>query len=64
MALKTIDVKIVSLVEGNDLRGNGTHLVNGSPLKPAIQLQIGLWLITLHLVFNPQVPGQGSSHFC
>ena len=27
------------------------------------QLHIGLWLITWQLVFKPQVPGHGSTHF-
>lgn len=40
----------------------GWHLVKGSPVKPDIQLQIGLWLITWHLALTPQVPGQGSRH--
>lgn len=25
---------------------------------------MGLWLITVHLAWSPQVPGQGSEHFC
>lgn len=37
--------------------------MKGSPVKPRWQLHIGLWLITLHIAFNPQVPGQGLSHF-
>lgn len=31
-------------------------------MLPSLQLQIGLWLTTWHLAFNPQVPGQGSMH--
>lgn len=38
--------------------------MNGSPVKPDKQLHIGLWLITLHVALIPQVPGQGSAHFC
>lgn len=45
------------------LRGMGEHLVNGSPVKPLLQLQIGLWLMTLHSAFRPQVFAQGSPHF-
>lgn len=30
---------------------------------PGGQLQIGLWLIVIHLAFIPHVPGQGSVHF-
>lgn len=45
------------------LRGIGMQRVNGSPVNWFGQLQIGLWLITLHLALIPQVPGQGSMHF-
>lgn len=38
--------------------------MKGSPVKPGAQLHIGLWLTTWHLAFSPQVPGQGSIHFC
>lgn len=41
----------------------GWHLVNGSPVYPVTQLQIGLWLTTWHRAWIPQVPGQGSLHF-
>lgn len=37
--------------------------MNGSPVNLASQLHIGLWFITWHLAFSPQVPGQGSAHF-
>ena len=37
--------------------------MNGSPVKPFSHEQIGLWLLTWHLAFMPQVPGQGSVHF-
>lgn len=39
------------------------HLVNGSPVKPGGQLQIGLWFITVQRAWSPHVPGQGSVHF-
>lgn len=32
------------------------------PLKPSTQVHVGMWLITLHSAFWPQVPGQGSMH--
>ena len=41
----------------------GEQLVNGFPLYPTIQAQIGLWLITLHIVPAPHGLGQGSTHF-
>ena len=41
----------------------GEHLEDGSPVKPCLQLHIGLWFITSQRVFIPQVPGQGSEHF-
>lgn len=41
-----------------------TQRAKGSPVKPGGQLQIGLWLTTWHLALTPQVPGQGSMHFC
>lgn len=37
--------------------------MKGSPVKPALQLQIGLWLLTMHWELSPQTPGQGSLHF-
>lgn len=37
--------------------------VNGSPVKPFLQEQIGLCLMTLQFEFLPQEPGQGSWHF-
>lgn len=38
--------------------------VNGSPVKPLEQLQIGLWLTTLQMAFSAHVPGvQGFTHF-
>lgn len=40
------------------------HWTNGSPVKRGGQLQIGLWLTTWHRASIPQVPGQGSWHFC
>jgi hypothetical protein len=40
------------------------HWTNGSPVKRDGQLQMGLWLTTWHRASIPQVPGQGSWHFC
>ena len=34
-----------------------------SPVYPWLQLQMGLWFLTEHWAFLPQVPGQGSLHF-
>lgn len=39
------------------------HAVNGSPVYPWRQVQIGLWFTTEHSAFNPHEPGHGSSHF-
>lgn len=33
-------------------------------MKEDLHEHIGLWLITLQLVFVPQGPGQGFVHFC
>lgn len=38
----------------------GWHLEKGSPVRPGGQLQIGLWLMTMHWALSPHVPGQGS----
>lgn len=38
------------------------HTVKGLPLYPGAQLQIGLWLTTIHFVFNPHGLGQGLIH--
>lgn len=35
---------------------------NGSPVILNVQLQIGLWRITLHWELRPHVPGHGSMH--
>lgn len=57
-------------------QGEGTHgsweivgtgsaalqLVNGSPVKPSGHEHVGIWLMTSHRAFTPQVPGQGSLH--
>jgi hypothetical protein len=46
------------------LRGGvGEHPVNGSPVYPEIQRQIGECLTTVQVVLDPQDPGQGSLHF-
>lgn len=37
-------------------------MTKGSPTKSCTQVQDGMWLITLHSAFSPQVPGQGSVH--
>lgn len=39
------------------------HRMKGSPVNPGKQLHMGLWLITLQIVLNPQEPGQGFTHF-
>lgn len=39
------------------------HCVNGSPVKPDGQAQIGLWLLTWQTEPMPQVCGHGSAHF-
>lgn len=38
------------------------HSSNAFPLYPGGQVQVGMWLKTLHLALMPQVPGQGSTH--
>lgn len=38
--------------------------MNGSPVKPALQVQIGLWFITWQRALRPHVPGHGFLHFC
>lgn len=39
------------------------HSTNGSPMYPDIQIQLGVWLITLHSALTPQLLGHGSLHF-
>ena len=39
------------------------HCENGSPKKPGLHTQMGMWLLTLQLALIPQRPGQGSWHF-
>lgn len=41
----------------------GWQKVNGSPSKSSWHTQFGVWLITKHWAFCPQIPGQGSLHF-
>lgn len=36
--------------------------VNGFPVYPGRQAQVGAWLGTVHSALMPQVPGQGSLH--
>jgi hypothetical protein len=43
--------------------GTGRQSLKAFPVKPATQLQTGEWLTTRHSEFEPQVPGQGSTHF-
>lgn len=37
--------------------------MNGFPVFPSLQVQIGLWFTTRQLVFCPQGRGQGFTHF-
>jgi len=37
--------------------------VNGSPVYPWSQVQVEMWLMTLHWAFTPQSPGQGSTQW-
>lgn len=39
------------------------HNVNGSPVKPDGQTQLGMCTTTWHSALAPQDPGQGSWHF-
>lgn len=39
------------------------HLMNGFPVKPWGQLQIGLWLLHWQIAAIPQAPMQGFIHF-
>ena len=41
---------------------HSTHSSNALPRWPGRQVQVGMWLMTLHWVLRPQVPGQGSTH--
>lgn len=36
--------------------------MNGSPVNPDGQLQMGLWFMTSHLALTPQAPEQGLAH--
>lgn len=40
----------------------GSQATYGSPVYLEMQVQIGLWLWTVHSVFLPQDPMQGSTH--
>lgn len=44
-------------------RGISWQPVNGSPVYPDSQTQTGVWLMTLHWAYKPQLPGHGSLHF-
>lgn len=39
------------------------HDINGFPVKPGLQPQIGLWFLTRHIALIPHVPEHGSLHF-
>lgn len=51
-------------MKGSNLLNRGMHLVKGSPVNDSLQLQIGLWFLTTHIVLRPHALGQGSEHFC
>lgn len=56
------NVSHISSVAHNLLgMGFGTQRVNGSPVKPFIQLQMALWLTVRHIACRPQTPGHGST---
>lgn len=38
------------------------HWLNGSPVYPDLQVQVGMWFCTLQSVFEPQDPIHGSLH--
>ena len=42
--------------------GLSLHDVKGSPMYPSMQVQIGIWFLTLQIALTPQVPGHGSMH--
>lgn len=39
------------------------QILNGSPVYPSGQVQIGIWFTTAQLAPTPHEPGQGSEHF-
>lgn len=43
-------------------RGGIWQLLNGSPTYPSKHVHIGLCALTMQRAFNPQEPGQGSTH--
>lgn len=45
------------------MKGFGTQLTKGSPVRPSKHVQIGIWFTTLHCAPIPQEPKQGFSHF-
>lgn len=51
--------------KNRNLRGGGAgrQLVKGSPMYRSGQVQIGVWLTTLHMALSPHDPGHGSIHF-
>ena len=55
--------KEISLEWGILRGGMGEHPVKGSPVYPDTQTQTGECLRTVHVVLEPQDPGQGSLHF-
>jgi len=50
----------LSFLLGDLLIGIGEQAVNGSPVWPSLQVQIGTWLMTWQLALVPHDPGQGS----
>ena len=44
------------------LNGRRRHSVNGSPMYPLRQVQVGTCARTAHCALMPQVPGHGSRH--
>lgn len=39
------------------------QVTKGSPVNPALHVQIGLWFMTWQRALIPHVPGHGSLHF-
>jgi len=48
---------------GTAIGGRTTHCLNGSPVRPGGQPQIGLWLMTSQRASKPQAAAHGSTHF-
>lgn len=45
------------------LLGTAEQPEKGSPVKPVLQVQTGVWFTTLQTALKPHDPGQGSRHF-